>query len=62
MKILLFLIKMVKVYKNLLTTDVEVFLYNEGYLEWNKEAKAKLVSSLVNDPTTFKKMDKRTSN
>ena len=46
-----------KVYKNLLTTDVEVFLYNEGYLEWNKE-EAKLVSSLVNDPTTLKKWTK----
>ena len=25
-----------KVYKNLLTTDVEAFLYNEGYITWNK--------------------------
>lgn len=40
-----------------MTTDVEVFLYNEGYLEWNKE-EAKLVSSLVNDPTTLKKWTK----
>lgn len=35
-------------YKNLLTTDVEAFLYNEGYLSWNKK-EGKLVSSLVND-------------
>ena len=26
-----------KVYKNLLTTDVEAFLYNEGYIVWNKK-------------------------
>lgn len=25
-----------KVYKNLLTTDVEAFLYNEGYIVWNR--------------------------
>ena len=25
------------VYKNLLTTDVEAFLYNEGYIVWNRE-------------------------
>lgn len=25
-----------KVYKDLLTTDVEAFLYNEGYIVWNK--------------------------
>ena len=25
------------VYKNLLTTDVEAFLYNEGYIKWNKK-------------------------
>lgn len=42
-----------KVYKNLLTTDVEAFLYNEGYLNWNKE-EATLVSSLVNDPSVLK--------
>lgn len=24
-------------YKNLLTTDVEAFLYNEGYIKWNKK-------------------------
>ena len=26
-----------KVYKNLLTTDVEAFLYNEGYIVWNRD-------------------------
>lgn len=26
-----------KLYKNLLTTDVEAFLYNEGYIKWNKK-------------------------
>lgn len=40
-------------YKNLFTTDVEAFLYNEGYITWNKK-EAKLMSSLVNDPATLK--------
>ncbi len=34
------------VYKNLFTTDVEVFLYNEGYITWNKKD-AKIESSLT---------------
>ena len=46
-----------KVHKNLFTTDVEVFLYNEGYITWNKK-EAKLLSSLVNDPKTLKNWTK----
>ena len=38
---------------NLLTTDVEMFLYSEGYLYWNKE-EARLESSLTNDPAELK--------
>lgn len=34
-------------HKNLFTTDVEVFLYNEGYYQWDKK-NAVLTSSLVN--------------
>lgn len=34
------------IYKNLLTTDVEMFLYNEGYITWNKKD-AKIESSLT---------------
>ena len=41
------------VHKNLLTTDVEVFLYNEGYLTWNKND-AKLYSTFENDVTKLK--------
>lgn len=41
------------VYKNLFTTDVEVFLYNEGFISWNKKD-AKLESSLTNDPAELK--------
>ncbi len=40
-------------YEDLFTTDVESFLYNEGYISWNKK-EAKLQSSLVNDPATLK--------
>lgn len=39
------------------TTDVEVFLYNEGYLTWNKKD-AKLQSSFVNNPTDLKDWSK----
>ena len=46
-----------KIYKNLFTTDVEAFLYNEGYISWNKK-EAKLTSSLVNDPSTLKSWTK----
>lgn len=36
------------------TTDVEVFLYNEGYITWNKK-EAKFETTLsVNDPAEFK--------
>ena len=42
-----------RVYKNLLTTDVEAFLYNEGYISWNKDD-AKLESSLTNNPSELK--------
>ena len=35
-------------YYNALTTDVEMFLYNEGYLYWNKN-EARLESSLTNN-------------
>ncbi len=41
-----------KVYKPL-TTNVEAFLYNEGYLSWNKKD-AKLESTFTNDPTELK--------
>lgn len=34
-----------KPYKNLFTTDVEVFLYNEGYIHWNKK-EAQLISDV----------------
>lgn len=42
-----------KLHKNLFTTDVETFLYNEGYITWSKKD-AKLSSDLVNDVTTLK--------
>ena len=42
---------------NKLTTDVEMFLYNEGYLYWNKE-EAKLVSSLTNNVNELKSWSK----
>ena len=41
------------VHKGLLTTDVEVFLLNEGYLKWVKK-EGKLESSLVTDPKELK--------
>ncbi len=41
----------------LLTTDVEMFLYNEGYLTWNKKD-AKLTSSLTNEPLELKNWSK----
>lgn len=40
-------------YKNLLTTNVEAFLYNEGYITWNKK-EAKLSSIFVNDVKELK--------
>ena len=46
-----------KIYKNLFTSDVEAFLYNEGYISWNKK-EGKLTSSLVNDPQVLKSWTK----
>lgn len=40
-------------YENLFTTDVEVFLLNEGYIKWEKKNN-KLTSTLVNDVTKLK--------
>lgn len=40
-------------FKNLFTTDVEVFLYNEGYINWDKKD-AKLTCSFTNDPAEVK--------
>ncbi len=37
-----------KKHENLFTTDVEMFLYNEGYISWNKKD-GKLESTLAND-------------
>ena len=45
------------VVKNLFTTDVEVFLYNEGYISWNKKengGEGKLESSISNNVSEFK--------
>lgn len=39
------------------TTDVEVFLYNEGYISWNKK-EGKLTASFVNNPADLKKWTK----
>ena len=44
-------------HENLFTTDVEMFLYNEGYITWNKK-EAKLVSSLTNSPAELKNWTK----
>lgn len=45
-------------FKNLFTTDVEVFLYNEGYINWDKKD-AKLTCSFTNDPTEIKTWTKQ---
>ena len=42
---------------NKLTTDVEMFLYNEGYLYWNKN-EARLESSLTNNVSELKNWKK----
>ncbi|MDE7295972.1 MAG: hypothetical protein K2N84_01775 [Clostridia bacterium] len=42
-----------KVYEGLFTTDVESFLYNEGYITWNKRD-GKLESALTNNLSDFK--------
>lgn len=41
------------IYKNLFTTDVEVFLYNEGYITWSKKD-ARLTSTLATDVASLK--------
>ncbi len=46
-----------KEYANLFTTDVEMFLYNEGYISWNKKD-GKLTSSITNDLSQLKKWTK----
>ena len=46
-----------EIVRNLFTTDVEVFLYNEGYITWKKKengGNGALISSLENDVTVFK--------
>lgn len=48
------------VYKNLFTTDVEVFLYNEGYITWSKK-EGKLSSSLTNNVSDLKNWSKETA-
>ena len=44
-------------YKNLFTTDVEAFLYNEGYISFVRK-EGKLESSLVRDPKELKNWTK----
>lgn len=45
------------VHEGLFTTDVEVFLYNEGYITWSKKD-GKLSSSLTNNLNDFKDASK----
>lgn len=40
-------------FRNLFTTDVEVFLYNEGYINWDRQ-EAELTCSFTTDPTEVK--------
>lgn len=40
-------------HKNVITTDVEMFLYNENYLKWNKK-EGKMESALTLDPAELK--------
>ena len=47
-------------YSNLLSTDVEMFLLNEGYLWWNKK-ESKLESSLTNNVMELKNWSKETA-
>ena len=42
-------------HKNLFTTDVEMFLYNEGFITWNAKD-AKLNAMTVNDYTEYRKL------
>lgn len=44
-----------KAYENMFASDVEMFLYNEGYITWNKK-EAKMVSSVHNDYTQARNM------
>ncbi len=44
-------------YEHLFTTDVEVFLYNEGYITWSKKD-AELSSSMTNDLSEIKNYTK----
>lgn len=44
-------------YKGLFTTDVEVFLFNEGQISWNRKD-AKLESNLTNNPESLKSWTK----
>ena len=46
-----------KIYKNLFTTDVEAFLYNEQFISWNKK-EGKLTCDFVNDLSLLKKWTK----
>ncbi len=50
-----------KVYSNLFTTDVESFLYEEGYISWNKKennGEGQLFSSLTNNVAELKSWTK----
>lgn len=44
-------------FKNMFTTDVEVFLYNEGYISWNKKD-GKMTCSFKNDYKEVRTMTK----
>lgn len=44
-------------FRGLFTTDVEVFLYNEGYINWDRQ-EAELTCSFTNDPTEVKSWTK----
>lgn len=46
-----------KEYKNLFTTNVEMFLYNEGQISWNRK-EGKLESNLTNNPAELKNWTK----
>ena len=46
-----------KIYKNLFTTDVEAFLYNEQFISWNKK-EGKLNCDFVNDLSLLKNWTK----
>lgn len=50
-----------KLYKDLLTTDQEAFLYNEGIISWNKKD-GKLSATFTNDLADIKKWSDPTGN